>query len=137
MSLMLLSALSALSAAQAGEVVIRLDGVQVDGAPLVLRVFATEKTYPDFGEEVRILTVPASSATIEMRVRDLAPGRYGFTVHHDHDADGELDFSVLPPGPAEGTAASCVKKPVMVPRWSNCSVEVPAGGTELRLAMWY
>ena len=134
MSLMLLSALSA---AQAGDVVIRLDGVQTDGAPLVLRVFATEETYPHWGEEVRSLTVPASSATIEMRVSDLAPGRYGFTIHHDHDADGELDFAFLPPGPSEGTAASCTKKPLMAPRWSNCSVQVPADGAELHLPMWY
>jgi len=129
--------LAALSTAQAGDVVVRVDGVQTDGAPLVLRVFATEESYPDWGEEMHTQTVPASSATIELRVSDLAPGRYGFTVHHDHDADGELDFSFLPPGPAEGTAASCVKKPVMAPRWSSCSVQIPVDDTELHLTMWY
>lgn len=130
-------AMAALGAALAGTVTVELRGLVADGRPVHLRLFNQEDAFPSPTRAVRTVSTTATATTLTVDLGELPPGRWAVSVHHDQDADGELDFRWLPPGPAEGTSASCASKPLAIPSWDGCSVQVGAGALVLRLEMWY
>lgn len=119
----------------AGPLTVELTGVVPDGQPLIVALFDASGGFPKAERAVRTRVVPASATTLRIELGEVGAGAWAVTVHHDEDADGQLDFSWLPPGPAEGTSASCPSRPFAMPTWGACSV-VP-DGSPLRLTMWY
>lgn len=127
----------ALGAALAGTVQVELRGLVADGRPVHVRLFNDADAFPSPARAVRTVSTTATATTLTVDLGELAPGRWAVSVHHDQDSDGELDFRWLPPGPAEGTSASCTSRPLAIPAWDSCSVQVGAAAQTLRLVMWY
>lgn len=125
------------AAAVAGPMRVTLAGVEPDGQPLVVALFDSAEAFPEDARAKRRWTLAATAETLTLDLGEVAPGTWAITVHHDQDADGELDFRWLPPGPSEGTSASCARRPLAIPTWRSCSFEVSEGPQDLRLQLWY
>ncbi|HNC97643.1 MAG TPA: DUF2141 domain-containing protein [Myxococcota bacterium] len=127
-----------LAAAQAAEVHLELVGVRADGKPIEVALFSSEQEgFPKMDRAVRRLQVVASAATLVLPLGELGAGDWAVAVHHDQNANGSLDFSWFPPGPSEGTSASCGSRPFAMPSWSACHFQVAAESLKQRLEMWY
>lgn len=122
----------------AAEVQLELVGLRPDGQPVEVAIFSAENAgFPKMEKAVRRLRAVASSSTLLLPLGELALGDWAIAVHHDQNANGELDFSWFPPGPAEGTSASCQSRPFAMPSWSACHFLVAPEGIKQRLEMWY
>lgn len=116
---------------------VEITGLTADGAPVVVGVFQTAEGFPAVESATRTVQTTASTETITVDVGELGPGTWAVTVHHDQNANGELDFRWLPPGPSEGTSASCAAKPFALPSWDACWFVVESEQPSLYLTMWY
>jgi uncharacterized protein (DUF2141 family) len=121
----------------AATIQLKLDGVVADGMPLRVAVFNSEESWLEEGGTERVFTVAAGTDTVTLDLGELPAGRWAVSVHHDQDDDGEIDFGWLPPGPTEGTSASCSSRPLTVPSWKGCSFEVTDQDAVLTMEMWY
>jgi uncharacterized protein (DUF2141 family) len=126
------------ASAQAAEVQLELVGVLADGKPIEVALFSSDQEgFPKIEKALRRLQVVASATTLVVPLGELVPGDWAIAVHHDQNANGELDFSWFPPGPSEGTAASCSSRPFAMPAWSACHFQVATESLKQRLEMWY
>lgn len=134
----LLVLFAALPLAQAHEthtITVEIAGITADQATVRVALFGADSGFPKMEKAAQSTTVVADAATKTARF-DVPAGAYGIAVHHDADGDGDIDFRWFPPGPAEGTSASCAKKPRAIPRWKNCNFAV-AADTTVQLTLWY
>ena len=125
------------AAAVAGPLRVTIAGVEPDGQPLIVALFDSSEAFPDGVRARQRWTLAATAETLSLDLGDVPAGTLAITVHHDQDADGELDFRWLPPGPAEGTSASCARRPLAIPTWRSCSFVVSEELQDLRLQLWY
>lgn len=122
--------------ARAATVEVAVDGLVPDGAPVIVALFTGSSGFPTIERAAAVQRTVASATRVSVRFEGVADGTVAVAVHHDQDGDGTLDFRWLPPGPAEGTSASCAERPLAIPRWSACSRAV-SGDAALVLSMWY
>lgn len=123
--------------ATASAATLEITGLSADGAPLVVGLYDTSEGFPASESATRTLTATASASTVTVDLGELPPGTWAVTVHHDQNSNGELDFRWLPPGPSEGTSATCADKPFALPSWDDCSFVVADDQPSLSVAMWY
>lgn len=118
-------------------VTLQIRDVVPDGKPVIIGIFSDGSSFPTLSRASRTLTVPASAGSLTVDLGALGPGAWAVAVHHDQNNNGDLDFRWLPPGPAEGTSASCPSRPFAMPSWGSCQFVVTDGQQEVRLQMWY
>ena len=137
LALALTGLLAGSASARAASIDLEITGVEVDGAPVIVGLFDSASALPHAERAARTVTLPASQSTLRVHVDDLAPGSWGVTVHHDQNGDGKLNFRWFPPGPSEGTSASCPRRPLAMPTWGSCSFALTEGGALTQLVIWY
>ncbi|HEX4986640.1 MAG TPA: DUF2141 domain-containing protein [Burkholderiales bacterium] len=76
-------------------------------------------------------SVPAKTATVHLRMTDLAPGTYALALYHDVNGDGKVDTNFegrpLEPWGMSNNPRPSGRKPV----WDDAKFELPADGASL------
>lgn len=85
---------------------VEVSGVRNARGRLMVTLYASEDNWLDYEKYHRTRRVPAVKGRMTFRFAGLQPGTYGVAILHDENANGEMDMQWLPPGPAEGAAAS-------------------------------
>jgi len=86
------------------------------GNDILLAVYDSEESWLEDGKEVILIKKKVDSNIIEFEVKNLLESKYyAISVFHDENADGELNFSIFPPGPSEGVGVSNDAKGFMGP----------------------
>ncbi len=73
--------------AVAGDIVVKIDGVQAEGNIALALVFADQQAWPQ--TPLRSL----NSTETTLRLRNLPPGRYALQLYQDSNGNGQLDLS--------------------------------------------
>ena len=125
--------LLAAGAARAGDVEIRLTGVQA--RPGQIEATLTDKeTFMRPGGRTQMVS-PADGEVV-VRFADVPPGDYAFMAYHDENGDGDMQFG--PTGmPSEGWALSNAERLMGPPDFETMKFTVPADGTSVTVAVTY
>jgi uncharacterized protein (DUF2141 family) len=134
--LVLLASLGVAHADETHTITAEITGLTADQATVHVALFLADSGFPKMEKAERSTTVVADAVTKAVRFDGVPAGTYAVALHHDTDGDGDIDFRWFPPGPAEGTSASCADKPLAIPRWKKCNFAV-AGDTTVQLPLWY
>ena len=86
------------------------------GNNILIAVYESEESWLEEGKEISLVKKKADSESIEFKIGNLSQTKYyAISVFHDENADGELNFSIFPPGPSEGVGTSNDAKGFMGP----------------------
>ncbi len=73
--------------AVAGDIVVKIDGVQAEGSFALALVFADQNEWP----QTPLRELHSTEQTL--RLRNLPPGRYALQLYQDSNGNGQLDLS--------------------------------------------
>ena len=125
--------LFAAGAANAGDLTIRLTGVQARPGK-VHSTLATRETF--FRDGGRTSVDEAADGTVTVTFRDVPAGDYAFMAYHDENGDGRMGMS--PTGmPSEGWALSNGDQLMGPPSFDALKFSVPAEGTTVQVPLIY
>jgi uncharacterized protein (DUF2141 family) len=115
--------------AVAGDIVVKIDGVQAEGKFGLALVFADQQAWP----QTPLREVHSTEPTI--RLRNLPPGRYALQLYQDSNGNGQLDLSPrgipLEPVGFSANPALLTGKPTPL----KCGFEHGAGDTEVQIKL--
>jgi uncharacterized protein (DUF2141 family) len=115
--------------AVAGDIVVKIDGVQAEGEFGLALVFAEQPSWPP----TPLREVHSSERTI--RLRNLPPGRYALQLFQDSNGNGQLDLSPrgvpLEPVGFSANPALLMGKPTPL----KCGFEHGSGDTEVQIKL--
>jgi len=129
------SAPAAAPAASGAVLTVTFEQIEMPEGQILLSLYDNEAAHDTGGKPVRAAMAKVEGKTVSVRFEGLAPGRYAIKAFHDVDGDGKMKTN--PFGmPLEPFAFSNNAKPVGGPaRWQAASFDVPAGGSETRIAI--
>lgn len=81
------------AAAQAGDLAIRIDDVKSSEGSIMVAVYDSADSF--LKRPVKAARMPASAGAVEVLIKDLAPGQYGFALFHDANGNGKLDRNAM------------------------------------------
>jgi uncharacterized protein (DUF2141 family) len=90
---LLLATTAASGPARAADLAITVDGVASADGRLLVAVFDSAATFRR--QPVRAAAVPAAVGTVNITIKELAPGDYAFVVYHDANANNTLDMNAV------------------------------------------
>lgn len=94
---LLIAAIAAIAAAiapaHAADLAITVDGVASADGRLLVALFDSAETFRR--KPVRAVAVPAAAGTVNIDIKDLAPGDYAFVLYHDANANDTLDMNAV------------------------------------------
>ncbi len=123
----------AAGAAQAGDVVVELRGVQARGGQ-VLATLQTRDVFMGVGGLAQKQT--AKEGSLFFTFKDVPPGDYAFSAMHDEDGDGKLKMA--PSGmPAEGVGMVGGEQLRGPPTFDVVKFSVPAGEVRHAASLMY
>ncbi|MGY4531424.1 uncharacterized protein (DUF2141 family) [Pseudomonas sp. TE3786] len=115
--------------AVAGDIVVKIDGVQAEGEVALALVFADQQAWP----ATVLRQVHSREPTV--RLRNLPPGRYALQLYQDSNGNGQLDVSPrgvpLEPVGFSNNPALLTGKPAPL----KCGFEHGAGDTEVQITL--
>jgi len=83
------------TAALAGDLTVRIDGVHSDQGSILAAVYDSEASYMKQPAARATFKVKASRGTVQYVLHDLPPGKYAVSVFHDENGNGKLDRNLL------------------------------------------
>jgi uncharacterized protein (DUF2141 family) len=119
-------------AAQAGELVVTVNDVDVHTGQLKMAVFDSADAWNGKARAIAQQARPATAASIEFRFADLPGGTYAISVMHDENDNGALDSNFLGM-PTEGYGFSNDPQVMRKATFEEAAFEVGADGA--RIAM--
>ncbi len=75
----------------AAELRLRVTGLRVPGGAVHYALYNRAEDFPDPGRAVKGGEVAVSGASVDVVLRDLAPGTYALAVFHDENENGAFD----------------------------------------------
>lgn len=131
LGLALLAATPALSAT----LTVVVEGVARPTGNIRVELSASEAAYQGRAAPTRTVSIAARAPVTRIEIPDLPPGRYAFRVHHDADADGQLDTGALG-RPTEGWSASNgAAGPFGPGPWSKAAFQVSSGSQSVSVRL--
>lgn len=121
--------------AHATDLTVEIANVRSDAGRVLVAVHRESEHFPDAAWVAGAVRAPARNGAMRLVVEDLAPGRYGVTVFHDENDNGELDSNLLGI-PTEGYGFSNDAPATFgPPEFTDVAVEIagPAASTALNL----
>jgi uncharacterized protein (DUF2141 family) len=91
--------------AQTGTIYVEITGIKASNGLMSIGLYATEKGFPDKGEEYKGKDVEVTGPTVVYTFKDVPLGTYAVAIFHDANSNGKLDknfFGI----PEEGYAFS-------------------------------
>ncbi len=132
------------SAAPAGvtkaTVTVEAKGFRNKKGHALFTVFKNKSTWLEMDQALHKRAVPISNkALMTQTFEGLKPGKYGFSVLHDEDKDGDMTMQWFPiPWPKEGAAASQNPRPKLgPPSWKQVVIPVKPGESTVKIKLWY
>ena len=115
---------SALSAAGAADLTVKVSGVRNASGSVSAGIFNSESSFAKTSEALASFRIKATLGSVGFTVHDLPPGRYAVTTYHDENANGSLDFD--PTGiPTEGYGVSNdARNPLAPPEFAKAAFEL-------------
>lgn len=132
-----MAAFLALPAAAAGStLVVTLLKVKPGGGPLRVGLYRDPVTFRKEDKALAVVTAPAAAEHVEVRIPDLAPGRYAIMAYHDENADGVLNrrFGMFP---TEGYGLSNNPKVSGPPAFEDSAFDVGETETHVSIELRY
>lgn len=121
--------------AHAAPLTFTLDGVQARGGTLFISVQSEAEFQKDTGTAGQV--IPAPAAGQHSFTFDVPPGAYAVTVWHDDNGNGVFDVGGPYSVPLDGWTMPNALSLRAAPTFADVSLDVPAEGTALTLAMFY
>jgi uncharacterized protein (DUF2141 family) len=81
-------------AAETAALELTVSGLDAPGGNLRVAMFADKAGYKD-NSPVASRKIPVDAATATVRFEGLSPGRYAIKLHHDANANGEMDRNAV------------------------------------------
>lgn len=79
----------------AGDLVVTIENIRNNDGKLLGAVWNKAEGFPESEAAVAQAIVPATKGVAKMVFPNLKPGKYAFSIFHDEDEDGELNFNFL------------------------------------------
>ena len=147
---LILTAITAISLASANSVFAETANLNIKMKPLnntkgnlVYSLYNSEGSYARQTDELQTKTIPVVDAkgadgAAHVKISDLPPGLYAFTVFHDENANNELDKNWLGK-PQEMFGISNIERTLWSePNWDEVSFEIKSGeNKELSITLKY
>lgn len=124
------------AAAEAGQVIVHIQGVRSDQGLVRIGVYGQDSAFPRSGR-VAGQEIAAHRGDVVVTFEDLAPGVYAIAIHHDEDGDGEFDTTLIGL-PSEGYGFSN-DAPVVFgpPDFDSAAIDVRDDGATTALSVRY
>lgn len=114
--------------AKAGELTIRLDGVQGTDGKLMIALYKGADGFLKQDKAIAATILSASTGARAITVHDLPAGDYAAAVFHDADGDGKMNTNLIGI-PTEGFGFSNNARGTMgPPKFDPAAISVPATG---------
>ena len=115
---------SALSAAGAADLTVKVSGVRNASGSVSAGIFNSESSFAKTSEALASFRIKATLGSVGFTVHDLPPGKYAVTAYHDENGNGRLDFD--PTGvPTEGYGVSNDERnPLAPPEFAKAAFEL-------------
>jgi len=132
-NLVLALALSCAAAAQAGDLVIAVDGVKTSEGQLMVALYDSADGF--LKRSVKVGAAPAASGSTTVVIKDVPAGSYGFALFHDANGNGRMDKNMMGI-PVEAYAFSNNALGNMgPPSFAQASFAVPAAGAAVTVSL--
>jgi len=89
------AALCMTGAAQAADLIVKVDGIRVPKGRIMAAVSNSEAAWNNQAKPVAAQAEQAMGSEVTLRFPDLAPGSYAVQVMHDENGDGKLDTNFV------------------------------------------
>ena len=111
-----------------GTVVVDLQNVRNDRGQLLVALFRAARGFPDDGARAYARrAVKARRGTVRVTFENIPQGRFAVAVHHDEDADLEMDTGLFGI-PTEGYGCSRnAHRPFGPPTFDDCQLSLQPG----------
>lgn len=121
----LLSVFSVNMAAQ--KVIVQVSGIKETTGNVLVGVYNDAAAFAKVGSEIKLMSVPAHSETVDVEIPGLKDGEYAFTVLHDKNGDGKCDFNLLGIPKESFGFSNNVKPKLKTPSYHDVKVNVADG----------
>lgn len=123
--------------AQATDLTVEIANVRSDAGRVLVAVHKESAHFPDASHVAGAVRASARSGAMQLVVENLAPGRYGVTVFHDENDNGELDANLLGI-PTEGYGFSNDAPATFgPPKFTDVAVEIAGAAAATALNLVY
>ena len=128
-------------ASKSASLTVTLTGIRNDKGQVFIQLWNGPGGFPKQGEQVyKFVAIDATKAvngTVTTTFLDLTPGTYAVSTLHDENRNGKMDSNMLGI-PKEGWAVSNnVVTHTHPPTFEQASIQVPANGQKVSIALHY
>ncbi|MEH6436164.1 DUF2141 domain-containing protein [Massilia sp. DD77] len=81
------------AAAHAGDLAIRVDDVKSSEGSIMVAVYDSAESF--LKRPAKVARVPASTGAVNVLIKDLPAGDYGFALFHDANGNGKMDRNLM------------------------------------------
>lgn len=122
---------------QAAELTVSVKGLRNDEGMLRMALFDAAREFPR-GEEIASRDVPAVKGQVSVVFSDMTPGDYAIAIHHDENANQEMDTFLGFPLEGFGFSRDAKVAAFKPPPFKQASFKVGSDDltTSLRVVYW-
>lgn len=122
-----------------GTLAVNAEGFENATGKAYFHLFSNGEAWPEPGKALDHQVARIRDGKAKVVFKKVKPGTYAVSVFHDHNNNGELDFSWFPlPGPAEGVGASNdAPASLGPPKWNDAKFSVGKTGKVITIRIRY
>lgn len=121
------------AATQAGDLAIRIDDVKSSEGNIMVAVFDSADSF--LKRPVKVARVPASAGTVNVLIKDVPAGEFGFSLFHDANGNGKMDRNLVGIPTEDYAFSNNALGKMGPPAFEQVKFTVPAAGTSATISL--
>ena len=121
------------AAARAGDLAIRVDDVKSSDGAILVALFDSADTF--LKRPVKVARVPASTGTVNVLIKDVPAGEFGFSLFHDVNGNGKMDRNLIGIPTEDYAFSNNALGKMGPPSFEQVKFSIPADGTATTISL--
>lgn len=121
------------AAVQAGDLAIRVDDVKSSEGTIMVALFDSADTF--LKRPAKVARVPASTGTVDVLIKDVPAGEFGFSLFHDANGNGKMDRNLVGIPTEDYAFSNNALGKMGPPSFEQVKFAIPATGTATTISL--
>ena len=121
------------AAAHAGDLAIRIDDVKSSEGSILVALFDSADSF--LKRPAKVARVPASTGTVNVLIKDVPEGEFGFSLFHDANGNGKMDRNLVGIPTEDYAFSNNALGKMGPPSFEQVKFAIPAAGTATTISL--
>jgi len=121
------------SAAQAGDLTIRIDGVQTGGGQVMVALYDSADGF--LKRSIKAAAAPATAGSTTVVIDDVPAGEYGIALYHDANGNGKMDSNPMGMPTEDFAFSNNARGNMGPPSFADAKFAVPQAGAAVTVSL--